>query len=147
MLGLTPAILDLGLTPDELYEYCTRIARALFACVHPDRQYGAPRAEALPVSEAFARLKDRRVFDAALQEFQGQRRPGSAPATPRSRVEDTLRLRLQELQRRNSVLMREERKLRERVHHLEQINAILRQAIHKYEDVQTTPRTGCARGV
>jgi len=143
MIGLTPAILGLGLSQDELYEYCTRTARTLFACVHPDRQHGTPRPEALHVSEAFALLKDRRVFDAALSEFQGQRRQGSAPATPRSQAEDTLRLRLQELQRRNSVLMREERKLRERVHHLEQVNAILRQAIHQYEDAQTTPRPGC----
>src|SRR5215208_619741 len=113
MIGLTPAILGLGLTQDELYEYCTRIARALFACVHPDRHNGTQRPEALHFSEAFDLLKDRQVFHAAITEFQGQRRHGSAPH--RSHEEETLRLRFQELQRRNAVLMREERKLRERV--------------------------------
>ena len=133
MIGLTPAILALGLTHDELYEYCTRIARALFACVHPDRHNGNQRPEALHFSEAFDLLKDRRVFNAAIKEFQGQRRRGSSHTTHRSHEEVTLRLRFQELQRRNSVLMREERKLRERVHHLEQVNAILRQSVQKYE--------------
>ena len=71
MIGLTPAILGLGLTQDELYEYCTRIARTLFACVHPDRHNGTQRPEALRFSEAFALLKDRQVFHAALKEFQG----------------------------------------------------------------------------
>jgi len=140
MIGLTPAILGLGLTQDELYEYCTRIARALFACVHPDRNHGTQRPEALHFSEAFDLLKDRQVFHAAIAEFQGQRHHGSAPNTHRSREEETLRLRFQELQRRNAVLMGEERKLRERVHHLEQVNAILRQAVQQYEDSPTNQR-------
>ena len=137
MIGLTPAILGLGLTQDELYEYCTRIARTLFACVHPDRHNGTQRPEALHFSEAFALLKDRQVFNAALKEFQGQRRQGSAPGTRRSHEEETLRLRFRELQRRNAVLMGEERKLRERVQHLEKVNAILRQAVQKYEESHT----------
>ena len=140
MIGLTPAILGLGLTQDELYEYCTRIARALFACVHPDRHHGTQRPEALRFSEAFALLKDRQVFHAAIKDFQEQRRHGSANPAHRSREEDTLRLRFQELQRRNAVLMSEERKLRERVHHLEQVNAILRQAVQQYEESQLNPR-------
>ena len=150
MIGLTPAILGLGLTQDELYEYCTRIARTLFACVHPDRHHGTQRPEALHFSEAFARLKDRQVFNAAIKEFQGQRRQGSAPGTRRRHEEETLRLRFRELQRRNAVLMGEERKLRERVQHLEKVNAILRQAVQKYEASHTnhkeaqstTPRGG-----
>ena len=133
MIGLTPAILGLGLTQDELYEYCTRIARTLFACVNPDRHNGTQRPEALHFSEAFALLKDRQVFDAAIKAFQGQRRQGSAHTTRRSREEETLRLRFQELQRRNAVLMGEARKLRERVQHLEKVNAILRQSVQKYE--------------
>ena len=137
MIGLTPAILSLGLTQDELYEYCTRVARALFACVHPDRHNGQKRPEALHVSEAFDLLKDRQVFYAAITEFQGQRHQGSAPTTHRSHEEETLRLRFQELQRRNILLMREERKLRERVHHLEQVNAILRQSVQQYEASHT----------
>jgi len=140
MIGLTPAILGLGLTQDELYEYCTRIARALFVCVHPDRHHGTPRPEALHVSEAFDLLKDRQVFHAAITEFQGQRRHGSAQTTRRSQEEETLRLRFQELQRRNSVLMGEERKLRERVHHLEKVNAILRQSVQKYEESPNNQR-------
>src|SRR5881628_3167665 len=73
--------------------------------------------------------KDRQVFHAAITEFQGQRRHGSAHTTHRSKEEETLRLRFQELQRRNAVLMGEERKLRERVQHLEKVNAILRQCV------------------
>ena len=140
MIGLTPAILDLGLTYEELYEYCTRIARALFACVHPDRHHGTQRPEALHFSEAFALLKDRQVFHAAITEFQGQRRHSSSSTTPRSTEEDTLRLRFQELQRRNAVLRGEARKLRERVHHLEHVNVILRQAVQQYEAAHTPPR-------
>src|ERR1043166_1723573 len=140
MIGLTPAILGLGLTYDELYEYCTRIARSLFACVHPDRHHGTQRPEALHYSEAFDLLKDRQVFHAAIKEFQEQRRHGSAHTTRRSTEEDTLRLRFRELQRRNAVLMGEERKLRERVHHLEKVNAILRQSVQKYEESHTNQR-------
>jgi chromosome segregation ATPase len=80
------------------------------------------------------------VFNAAIKEFQGQRRQGSAPASHQSREEETLRLRFQELQRRNVLLMREERKLRERVHHLEQVNAILRQSVQKYEESHNNQR-------
>jgi hypothetical protein len=140
MIGLTPAILSLGLTHDELYEYCTRIARALFACVHPDRHNGTQRPETLHCSEAFALLKDRKVFHAAIKEFQRQRRHGSAHTTPRSHEEETLRLRFQELQRRNVLLMGEARKLRERVQHLEQVNTILRQSVQQYEASHTTQR-------
>ena len=57
-----------------------------------------------------------------------------------SGAEETLRLRFQELQRRNAVLMGEERKLRERVQHLEKVNAILRQSVQKYEASPPTPR-------
>src|SRR5262245_66136039 len=120
MIRLTPAILDLGLTYDELYEFCTRIARALFACVHPDRHHGTLRSEALHFSEAFDLLKDRQVFHTAITEFQGQRRQGSAQTTHRSQAEDTLRLRFQELPRRNRMLMPEESTLRERGSHLAQ---------------------------
>ena len=140
MIGLTPAILGLGLTQDELYEYCTRIARALFACVHPDRHHGTQRPEALHFSEAFDLLKDRQVFNAAVREFQRQRRHGSAHTTYRGREEETLRLRFQELQRRNSVLMGEERRLRARVQHLEQVNTILRQCVQKYEESHNNHR-------
>ena len=140
MIGLTPAILSLGLTQDELYEYCTRIARTLFACVHPDRHHGTQRPEALHFSEAFDLLKDRQVFHAAITEFQGQRRHGAAHTAHRSQEEDTLRLRFQELQRRNAVLMGEERKLRERVQHLEKVNAILRQSVQQYEASHTNQR-------
>ena len=141
MIGLTPAILGLGLTQDELYEYCTRTARALFAYVHPDRHHGIQRPEALRFSEAFDLLKDRQVFNEAITDFQGQRRHGSA-YTPhrRSTEEEALRLRFRELQRRNAVLMGEERKLRERVEHLEKVNAILRQSVQKHEESHNNHR-------
>jgi len=140
MIGLTPAILGLGLTQDELYEYCTRAARALFACVHPDRHHGPQRPEVLHFSEAFDLLKDRQVFNEAIKEFQGQRRHGAAYTTHRGTEEETLRLRFRELQRRNAVLMGEERKLRERLQHLEQVNAILRQSVQKYEESHNNHR-------
>src|SRR5438105_12963510 len=140
MIGLTPAILGLGLTQDELYEYCIRTARVLFACVHPDRHNGQQRPEALNFSEAFDLLKDRRVFDAAITEFQEQRRHGSAYTRRRSTEEETLRLRFQELQKRNTGLMGEARKLRERVQHLEKVNAILRQSVQQYEESHTNQK-------
>jgi hypothetical protein len=143
MIGLTPAILGLGLTQEELYEYCTRIARTLFACVHPDRHNGTQRPEALHFSEAFDLLKDRQVFHASITEFQEQRHHGSSHTMRKSHEEETLRLRLQALQRRNSVLMGEERRLRERVHYLEQVNTILRQSVQKYEESHNDVRTGC----
>src|SRR5262249_16503361 len=145
MIGLTPAILGLGLTQDELYEYCSRIARVLFACVHPDRHHGQQRPEALHFAEAFELLKDRQVFDAAITEFQAQRHRGSARTTRQSTEAAALRLRFQELQRRNAKLMGEERKLRERVQYLEKVNAILRQSVQQYEESHTNqsapPRT------
>src|SRR2546428_10017062 len=104
MIGLTPAILSLGLTQDELYEYCTRIARTLFACVHPDRHHGTQRPEALHFSEAFDLLKDRQVFHAPITEFQGQRRDGSAHTAHRSQEEATMHLAFPGLPRRNAVL-------------------------------------------
>jgi hypothetical protein len=140
MIGLTPAILGLGLTQDELYEYCTRTARALFACVHPDRHHGPQRPEVLHFSEAFDLLKDRQVFNEAIKEFQGQRRHGAAYTPRRGTEEEALRLRFRELQRRNAMLMGEERKLRERVQHLEQVNAILRQSVQKYEESHNNHR-------
>jgi hypothetical protein len=138
MIGLTPAILGLGLTQEELYEYCIRTARALLAYVHPDRHHGTQRPAALRFSEAFALLKDRQVFHTAIKEFQGQRRQGSSSTPHRSHEEDTLHLRFQELQRRNAMLRGEERTLRERVHHLEQVNAILRQSVQQYEASPTS---------
>ena len=140
MIGLTPTILGLGLTQDELYEYCMRTARVLLACVHPDRHHGTQRPEALHFSEAFDLLKDRQVFNAAITEFQGQRRHGSAHTTRRSKEEETLRLRFQELQRRNALLMGEAKKLRERVQHLEKVNVILRQSVQKYEEAHNNHR-------
>ena len=113
----------------------------MFACVHPDRHNGTQRPEALHFSEAFDLLKDRRVFNAAIKEFQVRQRHGPSHTRHRNHEEDTLRLRFQELQRRNAVLMGEERKLRERVHHLEQVNAILRQSVQKYEESHTNQRT------
>jgi hypothetical protein len=71
MIGLTPAILALGLTQDGLYEYATRVARILFACVHPDRHNGTKRLEALHFSAAFALLKNRQYLTQRSQSFRG----------------------------------------------------------------------------
>jgi hypothetical protein len=48
------------------------------------------------------------------------------------------------------LLMGEERKLRERVQHLEKVNAILRQSVQKYEtshDNHRAPQSTIQRGV
>jgi hypothetical protein len=107
MIGLTPAILGLGLTHDELYEYCTRIARALFACIHPDRHNGH-NAGSVHVSEAFDLLRPP-SFNAAIKAFQGS----DAGLFPSANHEEETPA-FAELQRRNVVLMGEEKTPRTR---------------------------------
>jgi hypothetical protein len=69
-IGFSRAILDLGLSPDDLYEHCRRIARDLLARVHPDRRNGVASPLVAKFSDALNLLNDRKVFDRALQAFR-----------------------------------------------------------------------------
>ncbi len=69
-LGLSPAILGLGLSDDELFDFVHRIARDLVVRFHPDRRAGERTPEQVRFSDAFRVIKDRAVFDKALEEFR-----------------------------------------------------------------------------
>ncbi|TSC78137.1 MAG: hypothetical protein G01um101433_424 [Parcubacteria group bacterium Gr01-1014_33] len=72
MIRLSPDILMLGLSNDDLYDYCRRSARFLLAKVHPDH-FGrdAETSEiAKRYSEAFNLLEDRGIFERAIAEFR-----------------------------------------------------------------------------
>lgn len=73
-IGLSSLILELGLSDDELYEFCRDMAKDLVVHFHPDRI----EASATVVEHqrrfagAFEALKNRQVFDSALSEFKQQ---------------------------------------------------------------------------
>ena len=72
VIGFTQSVLDLGLSDDQLYDYSCKSARLLMAMFHPDR-VGSDSAvieRQLIFSEAFDQLKDRRIFDRALDKFK-----------------------------------------------------------------------------
>ena len=50
-IGLSPTILDLGLSRDDLYDHCRRIARDLLRRVHPDRHDGKMTPAVIKFSE------------------------------------------------------------------------------------------------
>jgi hypothetical protein len=74
IVGLSPAILGLGLTKDELYDHCKRVARDLLVRVHPDAHGGVIAPEVKKFSNAFNRLEDRKNFERALDEFREMHR-------------------------------------------------------------------------
>lgn len=73
IIGVSPQILELGLTDDELFDYITKdIARRLVMRFHPDRiADNRPDIELLQrkYAEAYELLQDRETFDKALAEF------------------------------------------------------------------------------
>lgn len=71
-IGFSPAILRLGLSEDQLYDYCRRSARTLLAQVHPDR-VGKESEEAIKFSAALNSLNDRGAFRQAMIEFREAR--------------------------------------------------------------------------
>lgn len=73
-IGLSSLILELGLSDDELYEFCREMAKDLVVHFHPDRIGTAPTAveHQHRFAGAFEALKNRQVFDGALQEFKQQ---------------------------------------------------------------------------
>jgi hypothetical protein len=111
-IGLSPTILDLGLSPDDLYEYCRRIARDLLARVHPDRHNGVASPLVAKFSNAFNLLNDREMFDAALSSF---------------RAKDS------QLRKENADLRADIRTLRTRVRNLEKEITFLTERLDGYE--------------
>ena len=91
-IGLSPAILDLGLAPDDLYDLCRRLARDLFRRVHPDAHDGVWTSAVTRFSDAFELLKDRAMFDLAILDF----RDGHIP---RPKEIHTLRTRIRHLEK------------------------------------------------
>jgi hypothetical protein len=71
-IGLTPQILQLGLDPEQLYEFCKGNARTLFMAVHPDKVANRNIPEELvnKYSTAFELIKVRLIYDEALREFK-----------------------------------------------------------------------------
>lgn len=74
-IGLSPHILELGLSDDELFVFCKDMAKDLVVHFHPDRQSSAYRHVVelqRKFGEAFNMLKDRKTFDFALEKFKGE---------------------------------------------------------------------------
>jgi len=91
-IGLSPAIFDLGLSPDDLYDVCRRFARALFSRVHPDAHSGVTTPAVTRFSDALHLLNDRELFDLAIRDF----RDGHIP---RSKEIQTMRTRIRNLEK------------------------------------------------
>lgn len=91
-IGLSPAILDLGLAPDDLYDQCRRLARDLLRRVHPDAHSGVATPAVTRFSDALNLLNDRELFDLAILDFRGGH-------IPRSKEIQTLRTRIRHLEK------------------------------------------------
>lgn len=72
MIGLSPEILAIGLTDEELHAVCRRIARAMLIEVHEDRVPLTDRTAVLQrqFSEALGLLDDRTAFVRAVHELR-----------------------------------------------------------------------------
>ncbi len=70
MICLSPAILDLKLSHEQLHTHCLKSAKDLLAELHPDKHSGFENPALKRYAEAFNLLKDRQVFDKALAEFR-----------------------------------------------------------------------------
>ncbi len=77
VIGLSHIILTLGLSNDQLYELCRKMARDLFIQFHEDRLKKATPEQRM-LSDAFNLLKDREIFERALDEFRDLRSDLSA---------------------------------------------------------------------
>jgi curved DNA-binding protein CbpA len=92
-IGLSSLILELGLSDDELYEYCKSMARDLVVHFHPDRIGTAPTAveHQRRFAGAFEALKDREVFDGALLEFKRQHSEETSERSQEQKITTTQR--------------------------------------------------------
>jgi DNA anti-recombination protein RmuC len=111
-IGLSPAILNLGLSRDDLHEHCRRIARDLLARVHPDRHNGAVNPLVEKFSDAFNLLNDSEVFERALASFRTQ---------------------YTQLRKENADLRADMRTLQTRIRNQEKEIAFLTERLNKYE--------------
>lgn len=96
-IGFSPAILRLGLSEDQLYNYCRRSARVLLSEVHPDAMDGEVLEQARRASDALNLLNDREAFRQAMIEFREVRSNERAE-------ERTLREQIRTLERQNTTL-------------------------------------------
>ncbi len=70
-IGLTEAILDLGLTEDQIYAVIRSYGRQLAAQVHPDRNaFNISAERQRQIIGAFVFLDDRQKFSLALADFR-----------------------------------------------------------------------------
>ena len=71
-IGLSPLILGLGLSDNELFKFCLDMAKDLVVHFHPDRYEAAATTVELQrkFAGAFEDLKRRELFDKALAEFR-----------------------------------------------------------------------------
>ncbi|MFZ2523273.1 MAG: hypothetical protein WAW92_02695 [Minisyncoccia bacterium] len=71
VIGLTEAMLDLGLTEDQMYAIVRSYARQLASQVHPDRQpENVSQEKRTRIMQAFEVLDERAKFKEALDEFR-----------------------------------------------------------------------------
>ncbi len=68
-IGITPKILQAGLTDEDLFAICQKIARSRLAEAHPDRS-NEENEEQRVFSTAFGFLKNPTTFDIALKELR-----------------------------------------------------------------------------
>ena len=119
LLGLSPEILELGLSDDELYSVSRRFAKTLLAEVHEDRVARTPRTQALQIrfSSAMATLRSRASFLASLRQLR-VRASGKRDMILRaekSRDESRERARLAELERDEALSLVASSRMQERV--------------------------------
>lgn len=73
VIGFSYQILNLGLSDDQLYEYCRKSSLYLVQMLHPDKVGDGYQAAHTKFFSAFNLLDDREVFDKALKEFAGEK--------------------------------------------------------------------------
>src|SRR3989344_1060393 len=75
VIGLSTGILNLGLSDDDLYDHCRKVARSLVVRFHPDRAGTDPvvTEQQRRYAKAFEELDDRGRFDSCLQNFKQNR--------------------------------------------------------------------------
>ncbi len=83
-IGLSTAILRLGLSDDELFTLCKKWAQGLFVTFHEDRRTKTPEQERF--SEAHNLIRDRQTFNQALSDFRDDRPEGEIVTTELKRA-------------------------------------------------------------
>ena len=112
IIGLTEAILDLGLTEDQIYATIRSYARQLSAQVHPDRNPAniSPERQRQIIG-AFDFLDDRQNFIAALADFRNLRAEDRREIKALSQSISVLRQRLESYETKTNVITEERTKL------------------------------------